>query len=73
MLKELAEIMGCENASSAAESFGTLVDSLGLSAPKAADGDIDILVSSVNAERLKNHPVQLDSDTIRALYKKIVL
>ena len=73
MLKELAEIMGCENASSAAESFGTLVDSLGLSAPKAADSDIDILVSSVNAERLKNHPVQLDSDTIRALYKKIVL
>lgn len=73
MLNELAHIMGCDTASSAAESFGTLVDSLGLSAPKAADGDIELLVSSVNAERLKNHPVILGKDTIFALYKQIVL
>ena len=64
--------MGCSSALSAAECFGTLTDSLGLGAPSADKDDIELLVSSVNAERLKNHPVTLDSSTISYLYKNIV-
>ncbi|MCR5020383.1 phosphonoacetaldehyde reductase [Ruminococcus sp.] len=72
MLDELAGIMGCSSALSAAECFGTLTDSLGLGAPSADKDDIELLVSSVNAERLKNHPITLDSSTISYLYKNIV-
>ena len=72
MLTELAKIMGCKTASSAAKSFGALVDALGLSAPAADKDDIGLLTSSVNAERLKNHPVKLDSKTISQLYSSII-
>lgn len=36
-----------------------------------SDEEMDILVNSVNATRLSNFPKKMDSDTIRAIYKKI--
>ena len=40
--------------------------------PQIQQGDLDILTESVNVTRLKNNPVELDKETIRALYNEIL-
>ena len=50
-----------------------LVDSLELPVPEVrSPEDIDILKTSVNPDRLKNHPVKLTVETIESLYKQIL-
>ena len=36
------------------------------------EGDIDLLVKSVNPTRLKNNPLELTEDMIRSLYTDII-
>ena len=36
------------------------------------EGDIDLLVKSVNLTRLKNNPLELTEDMIRSLYMDII-
>lgn len=69
---EIAEAMGCAAAEEACLAFRAFVDGLELSVPAARDGDYDILSHSVNATRLKNHPVALDEAAIDALYHEIL-
>ncbi len=71
MFVELAAIMQCKNAYSAAEWFGNFVEGLRLEMPVAKD-NYDVLKSSVNPVRLKNNPVRLDVDIIDSLYHKIL-
>lgn len=69
---EIAESMGCVNAREAAEKIDKIFASLELTVPQANDGQIKELVKTVNAQRLKNHPVDLDEALIDALYRRIL-
>ena len=73
MLGSLAEIMGCRTVAEAASSFGELVDELGMEAPAAAEDEISLLTDAVNPEKIKNHPITLDSKTIEELYRKMLI
>ena len=45
---------------------------LNMSTPSANDAEYMLLASSVNVDRLKNHPIALDKETIDSLYHKIL-
>ena len=62
-LKEITDVMG--------RSFGEFYESLELDKPEPEAGQFEILKKSVNTERLMNHPIALDLDTIDYLYHKI--
>ncbi len=69
---EIAEAFGCAGAKEAADKLEALYDSLGLFVPAASEEEFAILKTSVNPERMKNHPVGLDLETIDALYHQIL-
>ena len=69
---KIAEAMGCPSPAAAAARLEELRDALGLEVPEASAEDIEVLSTSVNPVRLKNHPVALDGETIRQLYRKIL-
>jgi alcohol dehydrogenase class IV len=39
---------------------------------ESREDDLNILVASVNPQRLKNNPVELDKETIRQMYERII-
>lgn len=69
---QLADAMGCKNAKAAAEYLNQLLRKLELRPPTASAEDYAVLVQSVNTTRLKNNPVNLDTQTITNLYAQIV-
>jgi alcohol dehydrogenase class IV len=71
-LEELSSAMGCGSAKEAAAKLVEFFDSLELEVPAATEEQIDILKTSVNPVRLKNHPVALDINDIEMLYRKIL-
>lgn len=72
-LKELAKLMNCNTSMEAVCFLETLVDRLQLTfIESVTENDIDILVDSVNVERLKNTPITLDKEALRNLYIKIL-
>lgn len=71
-LDELSFAMGCGSAEEAAAKLCAFFDSLELEVPRATEEQIDILKTSVNPVRLKNHPVALDINDIEMLYRKIL-
>lgn len=73
ILEQIADAMGCHNAVNAADKLKNLFTQLTLVVPKATGNDLGILVGSVNPIRLKNHPIQLDENTIYALYSDILM
>ena len=70
--KEIADAMGCKSPEEAADALYELVRALDLEIPAAREADYQVLKTSVNPVRLKNHPVRLDEDTIDALYHEIL-
>ena len=56
------------------EEFIELFESLGLEHPQSKNkkADVDILVRSVNIQRLDNNPIELDEEQIRAMYERII-
>ena len=52
--------------------FKKLFEDSRLDVPMIKDGDIDVLVESVNPTRLKNNPVELSNTDIRMLYQRIL-
>lgn len=56
----------------AKDRFTGFFDSLELDVPKLDENKIQILIKSVNPDRLKNHPVKLTEDVIEALYRTIL-
>lgn len=71
----IAKSMGCANPVKAIELFRTMMKEMDLKYPVVGNGEGELIVlsSSVNPVRLRNNPVALDNDTIRALYKLIVV
>ena len=69
---EIASAFKCDTPEEASRKFRDLVDSLELSVPAASESDYEILKSSVNPTRLKNHPIALDGETIDMLYREIL-
>jgi alcohol dehydrogenase class IV len=70
---DIAESLGYKNHKEAISFFERLLDSLEICRPeKTSDRDLDVLVDSVNTQRLDNNPIALDKETIRVLYKNIL-
>ncbi|MBQ6773947.1 MAG: iron-containing alcohol dehydrogenase [Synergistaceae bacterium] len=72
VLNNIADSMSCKSPEEAAEKFCAIFDKLGLEPPRASSHDIEILAESVNPERLKNFPAELDKITIKNLYQEIL-
>ena len=71
--EQIACAMGCKDVSEAALKFDELFKSLELDIPVAKEEDYEILKNSVNVTRLKNNPIELDTDTIDMLYHQILV
>ena len=71
-LDEIGDSMGCGSASEAAAKLNTIFYSLHLEVPSAEVEQFNVLKTSVNPVRLKNHPVALDVETIDELYHRIL-
>lgn len=56
------------------DEFRNLLDKLGMKYPVSQNKaeDLDTLAASVNPGRLRNNPVFLDTNTLRAMYERIV-
>lgn len=72
-LNELAAAMGCSSAKEAADLFGNIFSKLKLSIPVPEnENDFEILVASVNPDRLKNNPIKLNEIALNDLYHQIL-
>ena len=71
---KIAKAMGFDNPKEAITSFREMMESMDLKNPVAGGktAELEVLTSSVNPVRLKNNPVELNNDTIKALYCSIV-
>ena len=65
----IAAAFGVANGNLALLRFINIVNSLKLDPPKIDPSDIEVLVGSVNPERLNNNPVRLSQGVIEGLYK----
>ena len=63
-LDEIGRAMGCADAVTGAKKFNEIFDNLELEIPIATEEQFELLKTSVNPVRLKNHPIALDVDTI---------
>ena len=71
-LDEIGMAMGCADGLTGAEKLITLFDKLALDVPAATEEQYEELRTSVNPERLKNHPIRLTVDRIDSLYHEIL-
>ncbi len=71
-LNEIADTMGCQTPLEASDRFNFIFNSLALEVPEATEAQFAELRTSVNPQRLKNHPVLLDEGTIDLLYHEIL-
>lgn len=69
---EIGVALGCADAASGAIKMKDIFEFLNLSIPEATEDQYIELKTSVNPIRLKNHPIQLDEETIDALYHEIL-
>ena len=71
-LDEIGAALGAMDASAGAARLQALVEELELEVPKATDEQIRELAESVNTERLRNFPIRLSGERIRAIYAGIL-
>ncbi len=71
-LDEIGQALGCADARSGAEKLAGLFERLGLEIPEAVESQYEELKTSVNPDRLKNHPIALSTETIDHLYHEIL-
>lgn len=71
-LNEIGIAMGCVDAKSGAEKLIEIFNKLELEVPSASDDQYEELKNSVNPVRLKNHPIQLNVNTIDCLYHEVL-
>jgi len=70
---EIAESLGQKTTKEGVTFLEDLFAELEITAPSTASiADLDILTEAVDTNRLANHPVWLDQDTIRELYRQIL-
>lgn len=70
---DLAISMDCQTPKGAAKRFGDILDTLLLDVPEVDENMLRVLKNSVNQERLKNHPIELNIDEIDMIYRQILL
>ena len=71
-LNEIGYAFGCNDSKAGAEKLNDIFYSLELAIPSATAEQYEEMKKSVNPDRLKNHPVALDENTIDILYHKIL-
>jgi alcohol dehydrogenase class IV len=71
-LDEIGQALGCADGQKGAEKLEQIFASLELEVPAATEEQYALLRESVNPDRLKNHPVELDVETIDSLYRRIL-
>ena len=71
-LDDIGIALGCDNAAEGVRKLEAIIDGLGFAVPEADDREFEILKTSVNPERLKNHPISLETEEIDRLYHKIL-
>ena len=70
---DIAQAMGCTTVDKAIQSYQTLLESLNFPGFTVEnENQIDLLTKSVNPVRLQNHPIALDEDAFRELYRQII-
>ncbi len=72
ILGEIARALGGYDAQSGGKILKKIFDDLKLEIPKASSQQFEELKISVNPERLRNHPIALDEETINRLYHTIL-
>ena len=72
VLDEIGQAMGCRDGETGAERFAELFRTLELDVPRATNEQYRVLTETVHPDRLKNHPISLDRETIDALYHHIL-
>lgn len=70
-LDDIGHAMGCRDAAEGAKKLVYVFNKLEFSVPVATMEQFAELKTSVNPDRLKNHPIALDEETIDMLYHKI--
>ena len=71
--EKIAEAMGCGSTEKLADTFAEIVKSLEFKTVTVNSAeDIDVLKTSVNPVRLKNHPIKLTVEVIESLYRQIL-
>lgn len=69
---KISNAFGCDDTYEGAKKFKELLDSLELERPEIiSEDDFEKLTTSVNTDRLKNNPVELDKDAINYIYHTI--
>ena len=71
IFEELMIVFKCENMESLNEYIRQLLTDLDLYSLNVNYGDIDVLVKSVNPTRMKNNPIELNSDDIKKIYTSL--
>jgi len=69
VFKDLDMLFGAGENEAAPKKFKRIFERVGLIRPSYLEENIEVMVNSVNKDRLKNNPVELDQQTIRMLYK----
>lgn len=69
VLNELNSLFGTDGTLKTINMFSDLIDSMEL---KVFRNDLEILVNSVNTDRLKNNPVNPGNSGIKSIYRKIL-
>ena len=74
VFSQISYAMGCDNAVDSIKKFRLLMTEMDMRQPVGINRfkELDMLSSSVNPIRLKNNPVELNVETIRDLYDKII-
>lgn len=72
VLNRIGIAMDCTDAKTGIIRLNEIFDKLDLEIPKATKEQFEILESSVNSTRLKNHPVELDDEAIRDIYHMVL-
>ena len=72
VMDEIALAFGYKDPKQVSDFLNDLYGRLNMSTPSASEEEISLLSSSVNADRLKNHPILLDRNSIDLLYHKIL-
>lgn len=73
VLKTLADIWKCDSVEQSIFAYKELLVELEIDLEQPAQiGDVEILVHSVNQDRLKNHPVTFSKEQIHRMYSQIV-
>lgn len=69
----IADAFGCETQEEAIEKFRILVkDDCRMETPSAKEEDFPELIRTVNSDRLKNNPIELDKEAVSSIYHKIL-